>query len=223
MQRHELSLTHIASKTVESVRTCYEARFGSESGPGIYGPADWARIDFVASLIAASVEDIRSGIGNSALRMLDVGIGGGQFINVIQRSGLFAEVHGLDILWHSKLIRLEPAISLHQLSLDSMAFDDDSFDHVVCMEVLEHLDAETFSRGLAELRRVVRRKLIVTVPFDEPEPIPAFHKQRFTEEDLDKLFPGGDMTLLVKPNYRACPWALIVEDHASSAMPQEMA
>lgn len=49
-------------------------------------------------------------------------------------------------------------------SLEALPFDTASFDVVVCTEVLEHLPSP--DRALAELRRVARRGVVVTVPFE---------------------------------------------------------
>ncbi len=49
-------------------------------------------------------------------------------------------------------------------SLDALPFDDGAFDVVVCTEVLEHLAAP--DRALAELRRVARVAVVVTVPLE---------------------------------------------------------
>lgn len=60
---------------------------------------------------------------------------------------------------------LNPARVFTAGDLLELPFPSASFDLVTCMEVLEHLsDAE---RGLAELRRVSRRWLLLTVP-NEP-------------------------------------------------------
>lgn len=47
-------------------------------------------------------------------------------------------------------------------SVFALPFDDDAFDTVVCSEVLEHLD--TPERAVAELKRVARRHVLITVP-----------------------------------------------------------
>ncbi len=54
------------------------------------------------------------------------------------------------------------AISFSQGSILDLPFDDDSFDAVVCSEVLEHLT--DWERALGELKRVARHHVIVTVP-----------------------------------------------------------
>ena len=68
-----------------------------------------------------------------------------------------------------------------------LPFDDNAFDNVLCMEVLEHLEKIDFAKALHELRRVTRKRLMITVPYKEPEPVwhfdqPRGHRQSFSEE-----------------------------------------
>jgi 2-polyprenyl-3-methyl-5-hydroxy-6-metoxy-1,4-benzoquinol methylase len=55
-----------------------------------------------------------------------------------------------------------PKITAVEGSIYNLPFADKSFDTVMCLEVLEHLDSP--DKGMAELCRVCRRWLIVTVP-----------------------------------------------------------
>lgn len=49
-------------------------------------------------------------------------------------------------------------------SVYELPYDDDSFDLVLCSEVLEHLDRP--DEAVAELRRVARRHVLLTVPLE---------------------------------------------------------
>ena len=50
-----------------------------------------------------------------------------------------------------------------------------------------------------EMKRVSRSKVIISVPFEEPFPLPPYHIQRFDEERIIDLFPDmSDLTLLCK-------------------------
>ena len=88
----------------------------------------------------------------------------------------------------------------HQ-DVQAMTFDDNSFDGVICMEVLEHV-SDPF-QAARELVRVVRPGglLLVTVPFLAPyhgkSGQTASHKTypdnwRFTHTGLELLFPTLD-------------------------------
>lgn len=49
-------------------------------------------------------------------------------------------------------------------SVESLPFHDNSFDTVVCCQVLEHLPWDKFSVSLREIRRVTRKWCIISLP-----------------------------------------------------------
>jgi len=57
-----------------------------------------------------------------------------------------------------------PAIEVQQHSVDRLPFAGDSFDLVLCLEVLEHLTDP--GAALDELRRVGRRDVVVSTPHE---------------------------------------------------------
>jgi len=183
---------------VASVRADYEAKFGEPPGKpaGWYHTDDWHRVSYVADLL-------RPG-GDS----LDVGVGAGQFLNVLARSGKFRSIVGIDKTTYKKYTQLEPNMSTLKGDIANLQFEDNSFDVVTCMEVLEHLPDEVFLAGLAELRRVCRGQLIMSVPFCEQEPISRFHVRRFEAPDILELFPDASYTLLERPRM---PWIMMEE------------
>jgi SAM-dependent methyltransferase len=190
--------TYPVSALVASVRTDYETKFGEPPGKpaGWYRPDDWHRVSYVADLLRP---------GGDAL---DVGVGAGQFLNVLARSGKFRSVVGVDKTTYKKYIQLEPNMSTMKGDIANLQFEDNSFDVVTCMEVLEHIPSEVFLAGLAELRRVCRGQLIITVPFCEPEPISRFHVRRFEAADILELFPDASYTLFERPRM---PWIMMEE------------
>lgn len=140
--------------------------------------------------------------------VLDVGVGSGQLVNALALGGDFSRVCGIDVRSHSKFVRFSDAFELFRMSVTEMDFAADEFDVVICMEVLEHLDAEDFRRALGELRRVCGGQLIASVPYDEPEPLPTYHKLRFGDDELAEYFPTASLSLLRKPSV---PWVLVEE------------
>ena len=71
-------------------------------------------------------------------------------------------------------------LTAHQMDATRLAFDNDSFDVVTILEVLEHLVDP--GKALAEVVRVARRFIILSVP-SKPDDNPQ-HINLFSEADL---------------------------------------
>jgi SAM-dependent methyltransferase len=197
-----VSLSAVEDLIVLEIRELYRKVEPEKKTLGVYSRFDWARIDYV-------FRQLKPGG-----RILDVGVGSGQLYNSLKRSRRFSEVIGIDIRRHSRYLEVESTDGLREMSVTKIAFPDRYFDTVICMEVLEHLKPRDFPTAVAELRRVCNGTLIMTVPFEEPEPLPSFHKSRFNGDDLERIFPRGNVTLL-EPN-RGVPWALIREEYSGT-------
>ena len=98
-------------------------------------------------------------------RLLDIGCGTGEYTTTLAE--LYTEVDGIEI----ERLRLEAFernkpdnVAVHLMSANDMNFEDDTFDTVVMIEVLEHL-ADTVT-ALAEIRRVLKPtgRLLLTTP-----------------------------------------------------------
>jgi len=181
------------------IKEKYVERFGEGKGRlGWYQENDWRRIEYISSLLP------------EAKSVLDIGVSNGAFLNLLISLNRFPRILGIDIIRHPQFTMLFES-QLYQImyaSVTNLPFVDKSIDVVTCMELLEHLDRQSFLAALPELRRV-SRFLIVTVPYNEPEPLPSYHKLRFTDSDLATYFPHGEFTLLKKP--AGTPWMVIVE------------
>ena len=182
----------------QRVKSAYIERYGEkpEKPGGWYRDDDWTRISFVLGAIQP---------GGA---VLDVGVGAGQFLNALALSGLYDRVAGVDRMVFDKYFEIDSSIERQTHSIESLPFPDDSFDVVTCMEVLEHIPDEVFEPGLAELRRVCRGQLIMTVPFEEREPISKSHLRRFLADDIRRVFPEANRILLDRP---WMPWILMEE------------
>lgn len=192
------------SSTADQVRARYEDEFGdppAEPG-GWYRADDWRRTSFVLDLL------------EPAELLLDVGTGAGQFVNMLAASGKFGSVGALDRVRYAKYREFHDTITRYDASVAELPFDDDHFDVVTCMEVLEHVPDDVFVRGIAELRRVCKHQLVMSVPFEEREPISKGHLRRFEPADIAELFPNAQLTVLDRPNM---PWMIIEERPDGSA------
>jgi ubiquinone/menaquinone biosynthesis C-methylase UbiE len=175
----------------------YSAKY-AESAPKLLNKGDYARW----SIVLDRIPD-----GSS---LLDVGVGVGQFIGAAARSMKLSEVQGIDISRHSHFLpNLDYPVKMTYQNATSMTFQNNAFDYVTCMEVIEHLDDEDMNAVISELRRVARRGIFVTVPFCERLPLPTYHKQRFSFERIQEIFPTGEISLCVNQNN--VRWALIEE------------
>jgi hypothetical protein len=92
--------------------------------------------------------------------VLDIGARDG-FIS-FQLAKRFASVTALDI----EKPRVEhPAVKCVRGDVCSLDFDDDSFDAVLCAEVLEHIPSALLPAACAEIARVSRRCVVIGVPY----------------------------------------------------------
>lgn len=86
--------------------------------------------------------------------VLEVGLGNGFIAEYLKKRGV--NVTTLDIVGE-----LKPDVVGSVLS---MPFAEGMFDIVVCYEVLEHLPYGDFAGALAEIRRVSRRHVVLSLP-----------------------------------------------------------
>src|SRR5215510_9947102 len=103
-------------------------------------------------------------------KVLNIGAGGGIFEREALTAG--ADVYSLDPNEGAiERIRLELGLGEKAKvgKIQRIDFPDEVFDVVVVSEVLEHLDNETLTRGLGEIRRILRPggRVLGTVPFKE--------------------------------------------------------
>ncbi len=100
-----------------------------------------------------------------------------------------------------------PRIACVQGDVTALQFPDESFDLVVCAEVLEHIPSPLLPRACAELERVAARDLLISVPYKQDLRVarctcvscgkknpPWGHVNRFDERRLSSLFPQCRLT-----------------------------
>ena len=105
--------------------------------------ADRRRLDLVLSAISKE------------MKLLDLGCGNGWLVRRLRREGF--NVTGIDTN-----LPLEETDWLSRRSAYKTGFPTNTFDAVICLETIEHLD----SRAYAEIRRISKNgcKLLVTTP-----------------------------------------------------------
>lgn len=124
--------------------------------------------------------------------LLDIGSGRGAFLWTLLESFPELPVTCIDLLDHRvadiEAVRAGGVANLRGLPMDAsaMTFDDDEFDVVTMLEVLEHIpDSASVAR---EVVRVAGRFAVVSVPShedDNPEHIHLFDRDRLTALFLD--------------------------------------
>jgi len=128
--------------------------------------------------------------------VLDIGARDGYLSRLLAEH--FQEVTALDL---EKPAFEFPRVATVAGNITKLDFPDESFDCILCAEVLEHIPA--LERACRELTRVVRHELIIGVPYlqdirsdrttchdcGRTNP-PWGHVNTFDEQRLAELFPG---------------------------------
>jgi len=99
--------------------------------------------------------------------ILDAGCGEGFTMNKLIQLKIGKKVEGVEYSEESIFFgkKLFPKLSIKQGSVYELPYKDNSFDLVLCTEVLEHLEEP--SKALREILRVSKEYLLITVP-NEP-------------------------------------------------------
>ena len=107
-------------------------------------------------MLAALLADISPG-----RRVLDAGCGSGRTLDVLARYGA---PHGVELNPVGLAAARSRGHHVEEAPVETMPFDDGSFDLVTCLDVIEHTDDDV--AALRELRRVTRPggRLVVSVP-----------------------------------------------------------
>jgi ubiquinone/menaquinone biosynthesis C-methylase UbiE len=134
--------------------------------------------------------------------------------NALARDASIRNLRGLDVVWNKKLIRPDRG-ELEIMNILDLQIEDASFDTVLCMEVLQHLEPIDFPKAVHELRRVSRSRLIMTVPYAEPEPVwhndkRGGHRQSFPEEKIERFFPRAERWMIPRGRNK-WSWIMLVE------------
>lgn len=112
-------------------------------------PQETERLDLVKKIIP---EDV--------VTVLDVGCGNGSLTNGLEGydiTGLDKSVEALKYYKHKK----------QHGSIDELPFTDNSFDLIICSDVLEHLDNSIFNHAIRELKRVSKKYILIISPNEE--------------------------------------------------------
>jgi SAM-dependent methyltransferase len=127
--------------------TSYDERFMETMAEEYLRQTPWTRLRLgaVLDLVEPTAGD----------RVLDLGCAAGAVTHFLSTFG--CEVVGVDAepLGIEKARSLFPALRFEVADVAALPFADSSFDKAVAADLVEHLDDETLTRMLAELRRVL--------------------------------------------------------------------
>jgi ubiquinone/menaquinone biosynthesis C-methylase UbiE len=122
-------------------------------GEMLQDPANQERIKITADLIPAKV-----------VSLADIGCGNGIFVNYLNKSNPAIDLIAVD--------RSETALKYVQVKkqvgdIAAIPLPDRSVDCVTCLEVIEHLPLTIYRQALAELARISKEYVIISVPYKE--------------------------------------------------------
>lgn len=98
--------------------------------------------------------------------ILDAGCGEGFVLSHLKKQGIIAKATGIDVSEDAVAAARKnvSGITFTSCSIYKLPFKDNEFDTVLCNEVLEHLESP--EKALAELKRVARNRIILSVPHE---------------------------------------------------------
>ena len=166
-------------------------RFEQEGvwGNLIQDPNTERRIEMFQQMIPGDVD-----------RIVDVGCGDGAITNSLAETW---DVTGVDL---SAAALAHLRTNAIQASATELPLPDKSFDLVLSSEMLEHMPVLAYRRAIAEMQRVTRRYVLISVPYREDLESRTVrcprcgwrghvwgHRQSFTAESLLAGFEGFDI------------------------------
>jgi len=149
-------------------------------------------------------ENILRNLPRKFINVLDIGCGEGYLLHQIHKRYPSASKYGMDITNGRTITTRKNVPSAIVLRADAirLPFLDDSFDVVICSEVIEHI--LDYQSVINEIARVSRGRIIITVPNDQaltqiicpkcntPHYLDG-HINRFDESNIIKLFQRKDV------------------------------
>jgi ubiquinone/menaquinone biosynthesis C-methylase UbiE len=99
--------------------------------------------------------------------ILDVGAGEGFTLEMFRKNKIGRKLEGIEYMDDALKLakKMHPQVIIKKGDIYKLPYKANSFDIVICTEVLEHLEAP--EKALKELKRVAKKYLILSVP-NEP-------------------------------------------------------
>jgi SAM-dependent methyltransferase len=141
---------------------------------------------------------IQSIIPSSVASLLDVGCGNGAFIRHLEENASNISLKGFER--SSMAIKMKICKSnIVKGIAEDIIFQENSFDLVTALEVIEHLPYKIYEKALVELQRISKEFIIISVPYKENERLiqcsycgsrfsPFYHMREFDKKKMIDLF-----------------------------------
>jgi len=155
--------------------------------------------------------------------ILDVGCGEGFTLERLRKQKIGVKLEGIDYLKTAIDIgrKIHPELTLRQGTAYALPYRDNSFDVVICSEVLEHLEFP--DKALEELQRVTKKYAVLSVPNEPIFMISNFlrgknwsrfgndieHINHWSTETFKKFVEAAMTVIDVK---RPFPWTLLIAE-----------
>lgn len=168
------------------------------------------RINFIASLIP-----------NPNVKLLDIGVGYGFLEKKLKVSSV--SIYGIDISFKSILrAKISYKGRFVVASTKSLPFQNNFFDYVCILEVLEHLYDSESALAMTEIRRVLKNdgRLIISVPLYDEVYLghPSGHLRVFTPDKIFEEINKGGFKVLRKKYLFAFKSLYIIKSFINSIL-----
>lgn len=154
--------------------------------------------------------------------ILDVGCGEGFTLARFKKKQIGKRLEGIDYALEAITLgkKMYPTLILRQGDIYTLPYNDNSFDLVICSEVLEHLEKP--QKALKEIKRVSKKYCLLSVPNEPLFMIANFlrgknwsrlgndieHIQHWSSKSFEKFTKKEELKILVKRS--PFPWTLIL-------------
>ncbi len=160
---------------------------------GLISGIDYSLFPLKLSFLALT-DPVCKIVDTSAKSILDVACGKGLPMMVLKQKVKFKEIHGVDL--YEPYINFCRRKGIHNsftfCDVRKMTFKNKSFDIVMALQVLEHLNKKDALKVLTDLERIAKKQVIVSTPIGLTFH-PAvdgndlqLHKSGFMPEDFEK-------------------------------------
>lgn len=143
---------------------------------------------------------VAAAVPASARSVLDIGCGAGIILHHLKAARPDLALVGIERSRTTAAAgRRMFGLDIREESAEALGFADGAFDVVMATEVIEHLPTPIYRTVLAEMERIARQRIIITVPYRERRQFvtcpacscvfsPIFHLRTYDDPDLASLF-----------------------------------